>query len=47
VVEARIADLFEKKGHEFVDVDVEVYTEPREAAVMSARLRAIYQLREP
>jgi hypothetical protein len=47
VVEARIADLFEKKGHEFADVDVEVYAEPRKAAVMTARLRAIYKLRKP
>ena len=25
IVESRITDLFERKGHEFVDVDVDVY----------------------
>jgi len=46
VVESAIADLFEKKGHEFVDLDVVAYLiETREPA-MSARLRAIYRLRE-
>ena len=45
VVEARIAELFEKKGHEFVDVDVAVFTDDDESAVASVRLRAIYRLR--
>jgi acyl dehydratase len=44
VVEQRIADLFERKGHEFVDVDLAAFhTDGR--PVMSARLRAIYRLR--
>jgi len=49
-VEAEIADLFEKKGHEFVDLDVAIFAEPNgpdEAAVAQVRLRAIYQLRTP
>jgi len=45
VVESAIADLFEKKGHEFVDVDVAAYLLDTREPVMSARLRAIYQLR--
>ena len=45
VAEVAIADLFEKKGHEFVDLDVAVYFEATREAVMSARLRAIYQMR--
>jgi hypothetical protein len=45
VVESAIADLFEKKGHEFVDLDVAAYRLETQQPVMSARLRAIYQLR--
>ena len=45
VAEVAIGDLFEKKGHEFVDLDVAVYFEATREAVMSARLRAIYQMR--
>jgi len=44
-VEAAIADLFERKGHEFVDVDVGVFDTADDAAVAAVRLRAIYQLR--
>jgi hypothetical protein len=47
VVECAVADLFERKGHKFVDVDVDVYRTESSLAVMSARLRAIYQLRDP
>jgi hypothetical protein len=45
VVEAAIADLFEKKGHEFTDVDVAIFDEQDDAALASVRLRAIYRLR--
>lgn len=45
LTELAVADLFEKKGHEFVDLDLATFfTDGR--PVMSARLRAIYQLRE-
>jgi acyl dehydratase len=44
IAESRIVDLFEKKGHEFVDLDVDVFFEDGRAA-MTARLRAIYRLR--
>lgn len=47
VVEARISDLFEKKGHEFVDLEVGVFEREDDAAVASVQLRAIYKLREP
>ncbi|MGH0029694.1 MAG: hypothetical protein ACQGVC_07880 [Myxococcota bacterium] len=44
VVEQRVADLFEKKGHEFVDVELAVF-HPDGRPVVGARLRAIYRLR--
>jgi hypothetical protein len=45
VAEAAIADLFDKKGHEFVDVDVTIYGREDHLAVASVRLRAIYRMR--
>jgi acyl dehydratase len=45
VVEARVTDLFEKRGHEFVDLDVAVFVEP-DRPVLSGHHRAIYRLRE-
>jgi hypothetical protein len=47
VVEAAIVDLFEKKGHEFVDVEVGVFQRSDDAAIASIKLRAIYKLRAP
>lgn len=44
VVEGRVADLFQRGGHEFVDLQVEVFLEPDRPA-LSARHRAIYLLR--
>jgi hypothetical protein len=44
VVEGRVADLFERKGHEFVDVDVGIFLADDSPAI-SVRLRAIYRLR--
>lgn len=46
VVECDIRDLFEKKGHEFVDLNVDIYTRETSQPVMSATLRAIYKLRK-
>jgi len=43
--EARILDLFARKGHEFVDLDVAVFAAP-DRPVMTAWHRAIYVLRE-
>jgi hypothetical protein len=47
VVESTIADLFEKKGHEFIDVDMGIFDRADESPVASVRLRAIYKLRPP
>lgn len=44
VIEQAVGDLFEKKGHEFVDVEVAGFLGDG-TAVMSGRLRAIYRLR--
>lgn len=44
VLEQRVADLFAKKGHEFVDVELAAFHLDGRP-VMSGRLRAIYQLR--
>jgi hypothetical protein len=46
VVEARIVDLFERGGHEFVDLDVALFLAPDRPA-LAARHRAIYRLRPP
>jgi hypothetical protein len=43
-VEPRVHSLFERKDHEFVDIDVAVFDE-RERPVMDARMRCIYKLR--
>lgn len=45
IIEAEVADLFERGGHSFVDVDVAAYQREDESCVMRARLRAIYRLR--
>jgi hypothetical protein len=47
VVESAIVDLFEKKGHEFIDVDMNIFDRADDVAVTSVRLRAIYKLRPP
>jgi hypothetical protein len=47
LVECAVQDLFEKKGHQFVDAQVDVYRRADDAAVMTAVLRAIYKLRPP
>lgn len=45
IAECAISDLFEKKGHEFVDLDVNMYFKDSGEPVMTAELRAIYKLR--
>jgi hypothetical protein len=47
LVECAVADLFERRGHQFVDARVDVYERETDNAVMSATLRAIYRLRPP
>ncbi len=44
-VECDIRDLFAKKGHEFVDLNVDVYVRDTAQPVMTTMLRAIYRLR--
>jgi hypothetical protein len=46
VIEARVADLFGRGGHEFVDLDVALFLAP-DTPALSARHRAIYRLRPP
>ena len=46
VVESEITDLFDKQGHEFVDLDVVTFLEVERRAVTRTRLRAIYRLRD-
>ncbi len=45
VVEGAVGELFEKKGHRFVDVDLEIYDLDDDGCVATVGLRAIYQLR--
>ena len=45
VAECQIKDLFSKKGHEFVDVAVNVFDADSQKPVMAADLRAIYKMR--
>jgi hypothetical protein len=43
VVQPKIVDLFERKGHHFVDIDVAAF-DAAENPVLSTRMRCIYQL---
>lgn len=45
IAECQIKDLFDRKGHEFVDVAVNIFTADSQAPVMAADLRAIYKMR--
>lgn len=44
VIQPRVTDLFERKGHEFVDIDVAAF-DAAQRAVLALRMRCIYQLR--
>jgi hypothetical protein len=46
VVEASVAELFTRGGHEFVDLDVAIFLAPDQPA-LATRHRAIYRLRPP
>ena len=46
VVEGSVAALFERGGHQFIDLDVTAFLEP-ETPALCVRHRAIYKLREP
>lgn len=45
IAECEVTDLFSRKGHEFVDVTVNVFEAAKKQAVMNAELRAIYKMR--
>ena len=45
IAELAINDLFERKGHEFVDAEINLYDEADDACVCAIELRAIYKLR--
>jgi hypothetical protein len=45
IAEMSINKVFEKKGHEFVDVEVNLFDESQNACVMTINLIAIYKLR--
>lgn len=45
IAEMKVLDTFEKKGHEFVDVEVVLYDEANDMCMMTIWQRAIYHLR--
>ncbi len=45
VAEMTVVDFYEKKGHEFVDVDVALFDAQDDACLTAIKLRAIYKLR--
>lgn len=45
IAELEIADLFARKGHEFVDAQINLFDEANDECVCAIELRAIYQLR--
>ncbi|MBM4361339.1 MAG: hypothetical protein FJ104_01570 [Deltaproteobacteria bacterium] len=46
VAEGRVVDLFERRGHEFVDLDVAMFL-GEDLPAATVRMRAIYRLRAP
>ncbi len=45
IAEMQVLDYFEKKGHQFIDVDVDLYDERSGTCYMTTMLRAIFRLR--
>ncbi len=45
VAEMSVVDFYEKKGHKFVDVDVNLFDDSTNECLSTVALRAIYQLR--
>ncbi|MDX1735401.1 MAG: hypothetical protein R3228_13595 [Halioglobus sp.] len=45
VAEMRVTDLFEKRGHEFFDAEVNLFDEADDSCLTAIELRAIYRLR--
>ena len=44
VIQPKVVELFERKGHQFVDIDVAAF-DAAQTAVLAARMRCIYELR--
>ena len=44
IVQPKVVDLFERKGHQFVDIDVAAFDAAKQP-VLAARMRCIYELR--
>jgi hypothetical protein len=44
VVQPKVVELFERKGHKFVDIDMAAF-DTAQTAVLAARMRCIYELR--
>ena len=45
IAEMQIKDCYDKKGHEFVDVDVNLFNEHNDECIMIINLLAIYKVR--
>jgi len=45
IVECAIESLYNKRGHEFIDLNVSTFIKESSECVMTAKLRAIYKLR--
>ena len=45
ISEMQVNSVFEKKGHEFIDVGVNLFNEEDKKCVMTINLIAIYKLR--
>jgi hypothetical protein len=45
IAEMAVTDFYNRKGHEFVDVEVNLFDESDDACVCTIALRAIYRLR--
>jgi hypothetical protein len=45
IAEMQVKDCYDKKGHEFIDVDVNLFDERDEECIMMINLLAIYKVR--
>ena len=45
IAEIQVNEVFEKKGHEFVDVDVNLFKQEDKSCIMTINLLSIYKVR--
>ena len=45
IAETQVNEVFEKKGHEFVDVDVNLFKQEDKSCIMTINLLSIYKVR--